>query len=218
MVYFSRWEKVAFIVLLLALAAGVGVLLYGRGQLAAMDSGEPFFVDVPAESRRAATMLVHVSGAVANPGVYHLTRGSRVHEAIEEAGGASPEADLGALNLAEVLRDGQKVEVPTEQASALAPQAAPSIERQTSASQDLVSQRVITTKAPPKEPIQLNSAGPEQLAQLPGIGPVLAERIIQYRERLRVENGKGFEAKEQLLEVPGIGPKKYADLREYVRL
>jgi competence protein ComEA len=211
MLYFSRWQKAALVVLLLALAAGLGTLLYGRGRLAALDSGEPFFVDAPMESRQPAALLVHVSGAVAKPGIYHLPRGARLSEALEAAGGAAPEADLAALNLAGVLQDGEKIEVPLKQEN-LAPTEPPPTTGKPAAG------TAAASKKPPKKPILLNSAGAEEFAQLPGIGPILAERIIQYRERLKAENGKGFQSKEQLLEVPGIGPKKYADLRKHVTL
>jgi DNA uptake protein ComE-like DNA-binding protein len=73
-------------------------------------------------------------------------------------------------------------------------------------------------KLPPAKPISLNSAGAAQFQRLPGIGPVLAERIVQYRKQLKSANGVGFQSKEQLLEVPGIGPKKYAGLMEHIKL
>lgn len=209
MLYFSRWEKAAAVILSLALLAGVGTLLYGRGRLAALDSGGPFFVDAPAGKGRVSSLLVEVSGAVVKPGLYRLPAGARTNDALAKAGGTTPKADLSEINLAAAVRDGEKIEVPTRQERA-APGGAPSVQtRAVSRSQP---------KLPPKKPIPLNSATAEQLQQLPGIGPVFAQRILQHRARLKAENGVGFESKEQLLEVPGIGQKKYADLREYVNL
>jgi len=216
MLYFSRWQKVVLGILLAALAAGLGTLLYGRGRLAALGPTEPFFMESPPGARRPASVLVDITGAVAKPGLYRLPAGARLHEAIARAGGATSEADLGAVNLAAVVRDGEKIHVPEKQVLLQG-------ETKKGAEDELLPNRQSSpsraqAKAPPKKPIPLNSASAEQLQQLPGIGPVLAQRIIQHRQRLKAENGVGFEAKEQLLEVPGIGARKYADLREYLTL
>ncbi len=220
MVYFSRWQKAALVVLSLALLAGVGTLLYGRGRLAALGPTEPFFQDAPTTARKPSSVLVDISGAVAKPGLYRLPAGARVHEALARAGGAAKNADLAAVNLAASVSDGEKIEVPkvesrqqtvdSRQGEGSPAQTARPAHHPQGATQG--------PKVLPKKPIALNAANAAQLQQLPGIGPVLAQRILQHRQQLKAANGKGFEAKEQLLEVPGIGPKKYADLREYVSL
>jgi competence protein ComEA len=203
MLYFSRGQKIILIVLITALLAGLGALLYGRGRLSALEPEQPFFVDSP-QDRAPAVLLVDIQGAVKKPGVYSLKSGARVNDALVQAGGATPQADLEAVNLAAGLRDGQKLEIP----------------QKTVEFNDNSSHRTSTSgpKQLPKKPIPLNTAGVAQFQQLPGIGPVLAERIVQYRKQLKVTNGQGFQSKEQLLEVPGIGPKKYAELMNYVRL
>ncbi|MCS7209475.1 MAG: ComEA family DNA-binding protein [Fimbriimonadales bacterium] len=149
-------------------------------------------------------LVVHVSGAVKKAGVYRLARDSRVVDAIEQAGGATASADLNALNLAEPLTDGQKVHVPRKgetppSASAAAASTVPSA-RTTS-----------PPKATPKFPIDLNTATAEQLEAIPGIGPVLAQRIVEYRNT----HGK-FHSVDDLLEVQGIGPKRLENMRPYV--
>jgi competence protein ComEA len=136
-------------------------------------------------------LIVHVAGAVRRPGVYRLDAGARVDEAVESAGGATRRADLGGLNLAAKLEDGRQVLVPKRvTATAGAPTAA---------------------AAAPGQPINLNTATLEQLDTLSGIGPMTAQKILDYRE----ENG-GFSSVEELGEIPGIGEKRMASLREEV--
>lgn len=113
-------------------------------------------------------LVVQVSGAVAKPGVYRLPVGSRINDAIQAAGGVLPSANAYSLNLARFLEDGQAVRVPT-----LAPSPT----------------RILTTSTPKPTPtpynpfINLNTANQAQLESLPGIGPVLAQRIIAYRQK-----------------------------------
>ncbi|GMQ85030.1 MAG: hypothetical protein BMS9Abin07_0595 [Acidimicrobiia bacterium] len=126
------------------------------------------------------TVVVHVSGAVRNPGLVSLPIPARIADAIEAAGGASNEADIGALNLAGPLRDGEQIVVPAYGES----------------------------QTPDDGGVDLNRATASQLVELIGIGPVLAERIVVYREK----HGP-FEAIEDLLDVPGIGEAKLALLR-----
>jgi competence protein ComEA len=133
-------------------------------------------VVVPSEE----AIVAHVSGAVRQPGLVSLTAPARVADAIESAGGATGAADLGAINLATAVADGDQIVVPIIGDPGVADNGL----------------------------IDLNRATGAELAELDGIGPVLAERIIAYRE----EHGP-FEAIEDLLDVPGIGEAKLAMLR-----
>ena len=137
-----------------------------------------------------APLQVHVAGAVEHPGVYALPRGSIVQDAIQAAGGAAPEADLDRVNLAAELVGGERILVPA--AATVQAGAAPAA----SASDGL---------------LNLNSATADELETLPGIGPGLAQSIVEYRER----HGP-FAAVEDLLLVPGIGPSRLAQIRELV--
>ncbi len=135
----------------------------------------------------APAVVVHVAGAVHAPGLYRLTSGARVAAALERAGGPSPRADLDALNLAARVQDGQQVVVP--RAGAV-----------TRAGGGLGA-------AGPKP--SLGSATAEQLQELDGIGPTLAERIVEYR----ATHG-GFRSLDELAEVDGIGEQRLQALRE----
>jgi comEA protein len=158
----------------------------------------------PTEPTPSAEVVVHVSGAVKKSGVYRLAPDSRVADAIEQAGGATQNADLDALNLAEPLQDGQKIHVPRKgevsapAVASVAPSRSPRSAPQAAAA---------TTQFP----INLNTATAEQLEAIPGIGPVLAQRIIEYRQT----HGR-FQSVDELLEVRGIGPKRLENMRPYV--
>ena len=187
-------------VLAYAAAVVVVVLLgarYVKGSAPAPASSPPApRVSVPSESSRGA-VLVHVAGAVREPGVYRLRAGSRIDDAVQRAGGPTSRADLSAVNLAAKVEDGRQVLVP-ERAPRGAPAAAPSAPGSPTA---------------PGQPIDLNTATLEQLDTLPGVGAVTAQKILDYRE----QHG-GFGSVDELGQVPGIGDKRLADLREQVRV
>ena len=142
------------------------------------------------ESPSAKTeVVVHVAGAVEKPGVYTLSEGARVYEAIDKAI-ATTEADLDALNLAQMINDGEKIVVPLKGESPVV----------TAENHSLTSQKV-----------NLNTADKSTLMTLSGIGEKRAEDIIAYRER----NGR-FSSIEQLKEVSGIGPKTFDALADQI--
>lgn len=142
------------------------------------------------------TVLVHVAGAVERPGLYEFPPGARVADAVETAGGPARRADLDALNLAEALIDGTKVDVPKvgEQPLPTSAAAAPGTPGQGA-------------------PISLNTADQTMLETIPGVGPVTATAILSYREEIG-----SFTALEQLLDVDGIGPATFDSIRSYVTL
>jgi competence protein ComEA len=146
-------------------------------------------------------VTVHVAGAVRRPGVYRLGAGARIGDALRRAGGARPRADLDAVNLAAKLEDGRQVLVPVRGASVA------------SAAPGTAAASAPGGTAAPAQPINLNTATVEQLDTLDGVGPGIAQRILDFRE----QHG-GFRSVEQLGEVPGIGPKRLATLRPLVTL
>jgi competence protein ComEA len=148
-------------------------------------------VGVAADS--VATVVVSVVGPVARPGLVTLPEGARVADAIAAAGGLLPDADAASVNLAAVVSDGQQVAVGLPGATVAD---GPSGGATGTSGAGLV---------------DLNAATPADLDALPGIGPVLAQRIVEYRER-----SGPFRTVEQLDDVPGIGPTTYAELAELV--
>ena len=139
--------------------------------------------------------VIYITGAVMRPGVYRLPGGTRVYQAVEQAGGLSAEADPEAFNMASPLFDGIHVHVPRKGDAPGPPPA-----YQGGGSQSL-----------PAGLIDINKAGTAALESLPGIGPKLAGEIIRHRE----ERGR-FSSVEDLLSVKGIGEKKLSAIRDLV--
>ena len=154
--------------------------------------------------RAAGTRVtVHVAGAVRRPGLYHLPAGSRVDDALRRAGGATRRADLTAVNLAAKLEDGRQVLVPER-----APVAAAAGPAAPGAGGPAAGAGAGGGAAgAPAAPVNLNTATLEQLDTLDGVGPGIAQRILDYRE----QKG-GFRSVAELGEVPGIGDKRLAAL------
>ena len=157
----------------------------------------------PRASHDGAAIYVHVAGAVRRPGLLKLPSGSRVATAVQRAGGPRPRADLSGVNLAARLEDGQQVLVPVRGAapgSVAAPGAA-------GAAAGALGAAAPGAAGVPKA--SLGSATVEQLDQIDGIGPTLAQRIIEYR----TEHG-GFRSIGELREVDGIGQKRFETLHD----
>jgi competence protein ComEA len=155
----------------------------------------------------SAELVVHVSGAVAAPGVVRLAPGSRVDDALRAAGGANGEADLAAVNLARPVIDGEQIHVPVpgeEPPAAQAPAASAPGDGAAGGSADAHGGGSGAGGA-----IDLNTASAAELEGLPGVGPAIAQRIIDHRE----QNGP-FESVDQLQEVSGIGPATLEKLRD----
>jgi competence protein ComEA len=143
-----------------------------------------------------AKVVVHVVGAVRRPGLYRLDQGARIADAVARAGGAGRKADLAGVNLAAPLADGEQVVVPARGAAAAGAAGA-----------------AAGTAAPGAStgPVHLSTATLEQLDALPGVGPVTAQKILDYRE----QHG-AFTSVDELDAVPGIGPARMEQLRELV--
>jgi competence protein ComEA len=201
-----------FLSLALAAAAGALVMVvvgWPRGQPVGDTTTERavdnILVDASASPSVAVDgVVVDVDGKVQRPGVVELPGGSRVIDAIKAAGGVTRNADTGTLNLAELLIDGQQVVVPSHAESVVgSSQVLPGSSAGGATPSPGVSAGTVS----------INSATAAELEVLPGIGPVLAAAIVDWR----TQNG-GFTSIEQLQEVSGIGPATYAELAPLVRL
>ena len=176
----------------LVLGAGVLVIVVGSEFLRSLPTGpEPLpMPSVPSEASAQTPelmVLVHVVGAVEEPGVVSLPENSRVHDALALAGGAQEDAELGGVNLARIVYDGEQIIVPR------------------------VGEPVVASSGEGSGPISLSRADQETLETLPRIGPATAERIIAWRDK----NGP-FRSVEDLLAVSGIGPATLEGLAEHV--
>ena len=157
-------------------------------------SAEVVVVPVPAVGTAPATATVHVSGAVAAPGLVVLPEGSRVADAIAGVGGALPGSELRLVNLAAPVADGMHLDIPwaADRPGAAVPPSG---------------------GAGSGYPVDLNRADHEDLTGIPGVGEVLALRIVAHRE----SHGP-FVTMEDLLDVPGIGEGRLSGMREYVEV
>ena len=178
-------------------AAGVVVLLllvvrhFGGGSAAPTVTPLP----APVRARPAAPKLlvVDVAGAVRHAGLYRLRSGSRIDDAIAAAGGPTAKAQLDSVNLAAPVADGEQIVVPGRGVAGTAPASSPA------------------AGSSPSAPLDLNSATLEQLESLPGVGPVTAQKILDYRQA----HG-AFHSVAELEGVPGIGPAHMAQLKGLV--
>jgi competence protein ComEA len=154
-------------------------------------SGEAVILrPVPTET----PVIVHISGAVPRPGVYALPQGARVQDAISAAGGFLAEAEKSQINLAALLEDGEKLDIPFIEGAL-----------------PIVATPGPTVVAVTTELININTASAAELDTLPSIGPSLAQRIIEYRE----QNGP-FASIEDIINVPGIGSGNYERFKDMI--
>ncbi|MGE5604159.1 MAG: helix-hairpin-helix domain-containing protein [Bacteroidota bacterium] len=152
-------------------------------------------------------IYVHVCGAVVRPGVIKVKPGTRKFEVIRQAGGVLPEGDLDQVNLAEYVLDGEQVYLPTKGEVIVKTNRPKTIAAAMGPNTEIKEKTANTAKGP----YDLNSATQKELESVPGIGPALAGRIIQYR----TEHGK-FNRYEDLLNVPGIGAAKMRQFRAHL--
>lgn len=158
----------------------------------------------PESNSQAGEIYVHVTGEVHLPGLYKLPNGSRVADAINLAGGATSNADIDSLNLASRLKDGDKIVVPKKSEEGAASQSgASNLNNQ--------NQAINFSSSGNSPKININTASAKELESLPGIGPVLAQRIVDYR----TQKG-GFQTIEEIMEVSGIGEKKFQAIKDLI--
>jgi competence protein ComEA len=195
----DRWwlspAALAGVVGVLVVAVLLAVLLAWRARAREVDAAlappqAPQPVGVPSETGTTGRVVVDVAGRVRHPGLVTLPAGSRVADALRAAGGATPGTDLTSLNLARKLVDGEQILVGVPSVAAGAAES-----------------------AGPTSPVDLNTASVAELDALPGVGPVLAQRIVDWR----TAHG-GFTSVSQLRQISGIGDSKFADLQPLVRL
>jgi competence protein ComEA len=187
----SRGRAVAGALLLIAALFVAGRYFAGAGAAEDRTTAEPVAGELRAEP--APRLVVHVVGAVRRPGLYRLPNGARIADALRRAGGATRRADLSLVNLAAPVSDGTQVVVPRRvPAAAAGGGEGPS-------------------DTAGGGPVHLNTATVEQLDELPGVGPVTAQKIIDWRE----QHG-AFSSVDDLDAIPGIGPARLEQLRELV--
>ncbi|MFW6149765.1 MAG: helix-hairpin-helix domain-containing protein [Atribacterota bacterium] len=202
----SRQEKIVFLIIILALLITFSWKLYSRekSSITIVPTAEIGENDNREENEiiDKKICIVHISGAVKQPGVYELTEGERIIDAVKMAGGEMEGANMDAVNLAAHLYDGQKIVIPFISENNV----------------DEVTQKDIANEEL-RQPdysvnsslLNLNAVTSNQLESLPGIGPALAERILAYRK----DHGL-FKNIEDVMNVSGIGEKRFESIKEYI--
>ncbi len=201
--YWQRYGRYVF------LGIGIGLIILGllvsfweTDQSSKADDVEFLTTEQVSPSSANSKITIYLAGAVNDPGVYELTASSRLHQAIETAGGISDQADPQwiekNLNLARELRDGEKVYIPQEGESSNVQNFNVQNETVLGESQGLVN---------------LNLAGQAELETLSGVGPATAQKIIDYREQ-----NNGFRSIEEIQAVPGIGEKTFDKLKDKIAI
>jgi competence protein ComEA len=186
---FSPRALKATITVLAVVAFGTYIFSSSLGKEDSVTINKGSSVDVEPKDIKTPKIYVHVAGSVKSPGIYQLDSGTRVYDAVLAAGGFTSKANQASVNMARALNDGEQLLI----SSGSGPQAFDN-----SMTSTLIS---------------LNQASASQLEDLPGVGPALAGRMIDWR----TANG-GFKAKEDLLNVAGIGDKLFASVKDLVTL
>lgn len=172
---------------------------------------------VTSKAVQVKTVRVQVSGAVLEPGIYDVPANCRVEEAIAAAGGLTENADSERVNLVRKVRDGMQIRVPVQKAARTNRTQRKNAQAKTGLGASTTKKSSSTRAGAEKnnsvvQSVRINSASASELQQLPGIGPALAQRIVETR------NSGCFTSVDDLMRVPGIGKAKLAKLRDYVEV
>ena len=198
-------QKLAIGIVGALIIIGVGVYIYWANKAEEYDFND-FYANTEPDKKKENTIIVHITGEVKNAGIIELPEESRIADAIEQAGGVTEEADLDQVNLAFVLSDGQKIYIPNKKEREANEEKAYITAE--SGNNVIIKDKVEGGK---KQKVNINEAKQEDFEQLPGIGPSIAKKIIEYRE----QNGK-FTSIDELQEVKGIGEAKFENIKEYI--
>lgn len=192
--------KKSLLALLAVIALAAGGAFYA-GEQTQEEIIELDAATAPAKDLQESLIVVYVSGAVNRPGVVQLSEGARAKEAIDACGGFLATADTNGVNLAQKLKDGMQVKVPEKASLSMQENGSGPSNARASA------------HSLPDGMVNINTAGEAELDKLPGIGPAMAKRIIEYR----TENG-AFQAPEEIKRVKGIGDAKYEQMKDKIVL
>ena len=199
-------QKIIIGVAILAIVVGIGVYFLVINNQQKEYEVNDFLSSNETERSKGSTIMIHITGEVNNPGIIELQEESRIADAIEVAGGVTENADLNEVNLAFVLSDGQKIYIPNKNEKELDQEKAYITSE--SGNNVIVKDKIEGGK---KQKVNINEAKQEDFEQLPGIGPSIAKKIVEYRE----QNGK-FTSIDELQEVKGIGEAKFKNIKEYI--
>ena len=203
----SNQEKITIILLLIVIIIGGGIVLsknINREDNFTINRASDISENNPVIEKEFPPLIIHITGAIKNPGVYQLKSTDRIVDAVKIAGGETEEANLDLINLAALLKDGQKIIVPYKTYNETGEETNTNTY---SNAESVYSSSSVSTSAK----ININTANANMLQALTGIGPVLSERIIKYRN----QNGF-FGVIDDIKDVSGIGEKKFEGIKDLI--
>ena len=161
--------------------------------------------NITEENNNQEKIVIHITGAICNEGIYELEENSRIADAVKMAGGLKEDADLKQINLAYVLEDGMKINIPSKNEN---------INEDSNNTESYISKENLNSSNNTKiSKVNINNATQTELETLPGIGPSTALKIINYRK----EKGK-FNKIEDIKNVNGIGENKFNKIKEFIKI
>ena len=205
-------QKKIIIIAVALVFIGIIIFIYNSNKIDTSEINEEMLIannetnnikDTKVEEKNM--IIVHITGAVKNPGIVKLEEGSRIEDAINKAGGLNEDADITNVNLAYILEDGIKIKIPS---SLDVTEVQNENILNSDSGENIVEEFEDSDKA---SLLNINKATKQDLQNLPGIGVSLASKIIEYRE----ENGK-FANIEDIKNVNGIGESKYENIKEHI--
>ena len=207
----NKQKKIIIIVGAL-IVTGIMIFIYNSNKIDTSDINEEMLISnnennnmTDTQTEEKNIIIVHITGAVKNPGIVRLEEGSRIEDAINKAGGLNEDADITNVNLAYILEDGIKIKIPSNSDVT-------GVQNENILNSDSGENIVEEFKDSNKSsPLNINKATEQDLQNLPGIGLSLASKIIEYRE----ENGK-FSTIEDIKNVNGIGESKYENIKDHI--
>jgi len=205
---FSRQEKIIVLIIIAVLLTIFSWKIYNQEKstitIIPADENETQNenISVKEDLNEETICIIHVAGAVKTPGVYQLSSDKRIVDAVKNAGGGLENADFDSINLAARIFDGQKIFIP------FIPE---NIEGFTHKNETPIKESIQYNRSYSNNLLNLNQVTSKDLENLPGIGPVLAQSILEYRT-----NNGFFKNIEDIMDVPGIGEKRFESIKEYI--
>ena len=207
----TRKQKIIVIAIAGIVAIGIMYFIYNKNQVKEDINIENEIlvnnVSTNENNTNDDIVIIHITGSVKNPGIVKLKEGSRIEDAIEAAGGLTENADITKVNLAYVVEDGTKIKIPSASEEDIGDE---DIIDSKSGDNIIIEENTISSNNS-KQTININKATEKEFETLPGIGPSLASKIIEYRN----QNGK-FGSIEDIKNVNGIGDNKYEKIKDLI--
>ena len=207
----TKKQKIIVIAIAAIVAIGIMYFIYNKNQVKEDINIENEIlvnnVSTNENNTNDDIVIIHITGSVKNPGIVKLKEGSRIEDAIEAAGGLTENADITKVNLAYVVEDGTKIKIPSASEEDIGDE---DIIDSKSGENIVIEENTVSSNNSTQN-ININKATEKEFETLPGIGPSLASKIIEYRN----QNGK-FGSIEDIKNVNGIGENKYEKIKDLI--